>query len=132
MRLSAEERAIVGQAKTGRSVPEWIADNPGQAIPKRVKMRIWEREGGKCYLTGRKIRPGDTFEFEHVRALADDGEHRESNIRLALTAPHKVKSADEAAARVKPDRIRAKHNGLWPKSKRPLKGRGFEPSRGQP
>ena len=112
-----------------RSVPEWIADHDDQDIPKRVKLRIWEREGGRCYLTGAKIRPGDAFEFEHVLALRRGGQHRESNIRLALTGAHKLKTADDRQVIAKTDRIAAKHRGLWPKSRHKLQGRGFGPSR---
>jgi 5-methylcytosine-specific restriction endonuclease McrA len=115
-----------------RTRPEWIATHPDQAIPKVVRLRIWERERGRCYLSGQKIMPGDKFEFEHVIALANGGEHRESNIRLALTAPHRAKTSDDAALTAKIRRQALKHAGLWPKSKRPLKSRGFERTRPMP
>lgn len=97
---------------TGREVPEWVGSSPDAAIPQRVKLRIWEREGGRCYLTGRKIMPGDSYEFEHVIALSCGGENRERNIRLALTAPHKVKTARDVATKAKIARVRAKHYGI--------------------
>jgi len=106
-------------ATIGRSVTEWIASSPDAEIPKRVKLRIWEREGGMCSLTGRKIMPGEAYDFEHVKPLSMGGEHRESNLRLALREAHRAKTADEAGARAKADRIRAKHIGAWPRSKRP-------------
>lgn len=112
-----------------RERPEWIATSDDQAIPRLVRLRIWEREGGRCYLTGEKIQPGDSYEFEHVIALEIGGEHRESNIRLAKTAPHKLKTAADHDAGAKVRRIHAKHNGYYPKSKRPLKSRGFDKSR---
>ena len=112
-----------------RSCAEWIATHDDQPIPKRVKLRIWEREAGRCYLTGAKIRPGDSYEFEHVIALRAGGQHREGNIRLALTGAHKAKTADDRQVIAKTDRIAAKHRGLWPKSRHKLQGRGFEPSR---
>jgi 5-methylcytosine-specific restriction protein A len=118
----------------GRSVPEWVADHPDQAIPRRVKARIWLREGGRCYLTGKKIDPlKDAYEFEHVIPVGLDGSgHRESNIRLALKDAHKAKTADDRGMISKADRLHAKHNGYWPKSKHPLKGRGFGRSRDVP
>jgi 5-methylcytosine-specific restriction protein A len=113
-----------------RSVPEWRGATDDAAIPKIVKLRIWEREGGRCYLTGLKINAlKDTFEYEHVIALANGGEHREGNIRLALTEAHKVKSKADAGVTAKIRRVSLKDKGLWPKSKRPLQSRGFEPSR---
>lgn len=116
-------------ATGGRSVPEWIAKHPDQEIPRLVKTRIWLREGGICYLTGRKIEVGDSYEFEHVIALNCGGQHRESNIRLALTDPHREKTAQDADVGAKIKRIHAKHHGYWPKSKAPLKSRGFERTR---
>lgn len=112
-----------------RARPEWIATSDDQAIPRQVKARIWLREDGRCYLSGQKIQPCDSYEFEHVISLECGGEHRESNIRLALTAPHKLKTAADHDAGAKIKRIHAKHHGYFPKSKRPLKSRGFEPSR---
>lgn len=84
-----------------RSVPEWIAKHDDQAIPERVKLRIWERENGTCHITGQKIRPGDKYDFEHVKALADGGEHKESNLCLALRGAHRKKTAEEATQRAK-------------------------------
>lgn len=95
-----------------RAVSEWVAAHDDQKIPDRVKLRIWQREGGRCYLSGKIIRPGDKYEFEHVIALANGGEHRESNIRLALKAPHKIKSAQDRRQQAKSDRIRKRHLGI--------------------
>jgi len=113
-----------------RAVPEWVADHPDQEIPKRVKLRIWERCDGRCHLSGLKIDAlRDEFDYEHIKRLADGGEHRELNIALALRDKHRKKTGAENSAGAKADRIRLKHSGKWPKTKRPLKGRGFEPSR---
>jgi 5-methylcytosine-specific restriction protein A len=112
-----------------RAVPEWIGATPDSPIPRIVKGRIWSREGGRCYLTGKKIMPGDAFDYEHVKSIRNGGENRETNIRLALRDKHREKTAEEASEGAKADRIHAKHHGYFPKSKTPLKGRGFEPSR---
>jgi 5-methylcytosine-specific restriction enzyme A len=114
---------------TGRTVPEWVATHPDQAIPTRVKLRIFQRYEGRCALTGVKLLPG-TFDFDHERPLSMNGEHREGNLRPVLRTVHRQKTADEAGPRAKADRIYLKANGLWPKSKRPLQGRGF-PKRGE-
>jgi len=112
-----------------RERPEWVAAHPDQAIPKVVRARIWEREGGRCYLSGRKINPGEAFEYEHVIAIANGGEHRESNIRLALKDRHREKTSDDAALTAKIRRQHLKHIGAWPKSKTPLRSRGFQRTR---
>jgi 5-methylcytosine-specific restriction protein A len=122
-----------GEYVAGRAVPEWIGANASTPIPKRVKDRIWMREGGRCYLTGRKINAlKDAFQFEHVTPVGLDGSgNRESNIRLALTEPHAAKSKKDNARIDKADRTRQKHLGIWPPPKRKLQGRGFD-RRGQP
>lgn len=97
---------------TGRAVDEWVAAHPDQAIPQRVKLRIWERCGGRCHLTGRKILPGDAYDFEHRIALCNGGSHREFNIVLALRDKHREKTAEDVAIKSKIARIRARHLGL--------------------
>jgi 5-methylcytosine-specific restriction enzyme A len=114
---------------TGRTVPEWIGSTPDAAIPPRVKLRIWERCGGKCALTGKKIMPGDAHDYDHKIPLGLGGEHRESNLQLVSADAHKAKTKVDVDMIAKAKRQSLKHRGLWPKSKRPLKGRGFEPSR---
>jgi 5-methylcytosine-specific restriction endonuclease McrA len=115
---------------TARTVPEWSSDNPDAAIPKAVKARVWLRCEGKCALSGRKLGPGDAVDFDHITPLSMGGRHAEGNLQLVCRDAHREKTAEEAAPRAKADRIFAKHNGLWPKSKRPLQGRGF-PKRGE-
>lgn len=95
-----------------REVPEWIADHDNQRVPDRVKIRIWDRYGGKCYLSGRKILAGDKWELEHVISLCNGGEHRESNLAPALVAPHKVKTKADMALKKKITRVRKRHLGL--------------------
>jgi 5-methylcytosine-specific restriction protein A len=115
----------------GRAVEEWIGKTPDSKIPDRVKLRIWRREEGRCYLTGKKIMPNDSFEYEHKKRIEDGGQHRESNIFLALKEPHKRKSAEERAAAKKADDIAKRHIGIsQPKQK--LKSRGFARERKAP
>lgn len=110
---------------TGRSVPLWSSDNPDAAIPKAVKARVWLRCEGKCALTGKKLRPGDPVDFDHIVPLSMGGEHSEANLQLVCRQAHREKTASEAPARAKADRIRAKHLGIYPRSKRPIQSRGF-------
>jgi 5-methylcytosine-specific restriction protein A len=113
-----------------RAVPEWIGATPDSEIPTRVKLRIWEREGGRCYLTGRKILVGDAFDYEHVKRIRDGGENRESNIKLALRDKHREKTGQENSDGAKPDRARVKHLGI---GERKAGGfRGWKNMRGEP
>lgn len=114
-----------------RSVPEWVGKTDDEKVPLRVRVRVFEREGGRCWISGRKIMPGDVWELEHKIALCAGGRHAEDNFAPALKAPHREKTADDLAIKAKIARVSAKHKGAYPKSKRPLKGRGFPKSRKQ-
>jgi len=112
-----------------RTVPEWIADHPDQAIPTRVKLRVWERCKGVCALSGKKLMPGDAYDFDHIRPLILGGEHREANLQVVCREAHRAKTKADVSAKAKADRVRAKHLGIFPKSKRPLQSRGFQTAR---
>lgn len=95
-----------------RSVPEWIATHDDQKIPPRVKLRIFEREGGICHLTGVKIQPGDEWDADHKIPLILGGEHRESNLFPALREAHRKKTKTETAVKAKIAAVRKKHLGI--------------------
>lgn len=96
----------------GRSVPEWIGKSPDSVPPPRVRLRIFNRHGGRCYLSERLIRPGDKWDAEHIVALTNGGENRERNMAPALKAPHKEKTARDLKLKAKTDRLRKKHLGI--------------------
>lgn len=75
--------------------------------------------------------PGNTTHVDHIKPLKDGGLNVESNLQIVLAEPHRKKTVAENKARAKERRIRLKHAGLWPKSSRPLKGRGFEKPHGR-
>jgi 5-methylcytosine-specific restriction protein A len=100
-----------------RSVPEWIGKTDDTKVPDRVRVRIFEREGGKCWISGRKIMPGDKWDLDHKVALINGGEHRESNLFPALRDKHREKTREDVAAKAVTARIKAKHLGIRPASK---------------
>ena len=106
----------------GRSNVEWIGANNDARPPQAVRVRIFQRYDGRCYLTKQTIRHGDVWELEHIKPLhlARPGENlnRESNMAPALKATHALKSAKETTERAKCDRITTKHFGMRDKSKR--------------
>ena len=110
---------------TGRSVPLWVGSGPDAKVPARVRLRVFAKYGGTCYLSGRKIRPGDAWEVEHVKPLHLGGSNSEDNLAPALVSFHREKSAAELTAKAKADRVRQKHLGIYPKSPFKLRGRGF-------
>lgn len=117
----------------GRQVPEWVGKTPDSKPPKHVLARIFRRADGRCHISKRKIQVGEPWEAEHVRPLwaARPGENlnRESNLAPALVDAHAEKTAKEAGEKAKADRLHAKHFGYFPKSKTPLRSRGFPKTR---
>lgn len=110
---------------TGRSVPEWQGATPDSRPPTRVRLRVFERYQGKCYLTGRKIRAGEPWDLEHIKPLHAGGLNVESNLAPASKEAHREKSAAEVSAKAKADRTRAKHLGIYPASPFKIRSRGF-------
>ena len=116
-----------------RTVPEWIGKTDDTRPPTSVRLRVFEAHGGRCYLSGRKIMPGDSWDLDHVKALINGGENRESNLAPALKDAHREKTSADVAEKTKTNRMRAKHLGIWPKSKTPLRNsRGFAKTRPLP
>lgn len=102
-----------------RDVPEWIGKTDDSAIPPRVRLRVLERHKGICHISGRKIMPGDAWDMDHVVALCNGGENRESNLAPALRDKHRAKTAKDVAKRAKADAIHSKHIGIKKKSSFP-------------
>jgi 5-methylcytosine-specific restriction enzyme A len=95
-----------------RSTDEWIGATDDAAIPPRVRLRVFERYGGICQETGRKITPADQWDCDHEIALANGGQHRESNLRPVLREAHRSKTKQDVALKAKIDRVRKKHLGV--------------------
>lgn len=109
-----------------RKVDEWIATHDDQKIPDRVKVRVFDRYGGRCYLTGVQLRPGH-WECEHVKALINGGEHRESNLAPVAKVAHKAKSAADMAEKSKVYQVRKKHIGVKTRKGPPMPGSKASP-----
>lgn len=105
-----------------RSVPEWEGKTHDSSIPDRVKVRIFDRYNGRCYLSGRKISAADKWHCEHIIALANGGQHRESNIAPALVEPHKEKTREDRKTQSRIYKIRKRNLGLKKPKGRPLIG----------
>ena len=105
-----------------RSLPEWKGKTDDTPVPPRVRLRVFNRYLGVCYLSGKTIRIGDAWEIEHIVALSNGGEHRESNMAPALVEPHKAKTKRDRAVKAKTDRVRKKHFGIRKRQSRPMPG----------
>lgn len=116
-----------------RSTREWVGKTDDAMPPPSVRLRIFRDHGGKCHRSGRKIRAGEPWQLDHIRALCNGGENREKNLAPILADKHREKTADDVRERVKTDRMAMKALGIkqaksrWPKrpfpKRRPVSGR---------
>lgn len=95
-----------------RTVPTWIGKTDDSKPPKHVRLRIFDRCGGRCHLSGLKIKVGDEWDLDHVKPLWDGGANSEANLAPALKDKHRLKSAADQSIQAKTDRIRARHFGV--------------------
>lgn len=113
-----------------------ITPSPHEPVEptERRKLRSHEREAildrqayrcaGRDCSTNLRIWP---FEVDHVIPLWMGGADEPSNMEALCLPCHKVKTAADAKARAKAKRLHLKDTGQWPKAKRPIRGRGFQP-----
>ncbi len=104
-----------------RSVREWIGKTDDAAPPKLCRLRILDRQGDKCALTGEPFTTKAKPQFDHITPLWLGGKNCESNLQAIHRDPHKAKTAAEATVRAKVNANRANDRGI----KSPPKGRGF-------
>ncbi|MFC3706319.1 HNH endonuclease [Devosia honganensis] len=106
-----------------RSPALWIGKTDDQAIPPRVRLRVFERAGGRCQCCGRKLGPGDKWQADHVIALINGGAHSEANLQCLCDWCHKAKTREDVAEKAKSARIRQRQAGIRPAPK--FQSRGF-------
>lgn len=95
-----------------RSTAEWVGKTDDSRPPAYVRLRVFNKYDGRCYLSGAIIRVGDDWELEHILAICNGGENREGNMAPALVAPHKDKTKADRRIKAKNDRVRKKHIGI--------------------
>lgn len=105
-----------------RSTPEWIGKTPDTPVPPHVRVRIFDAHGGKCHIAKRKIKPGEPWDLDHIKALINGGENRESNMAPALRDKHREKTAADVAEKSRIYRKRAKDIGVTLRRSRPMPG----------
>ncbi|WP_019170722.1 HNH endonuclease [Pseudaminobacter salicylatoxidans] len=94
-----------------RPRPEWIAKHDGMNIPPRVRQRVYDRDGGVCHICKLPIKTGETWQADHVTALINGGEHRETNLAPAHSHCHVGKTAQDVKEKAKVAKVRGKHTG---------------------
>jgi 5-methylcytosine-specific restriction protein A len=97
---------------TGRSVKEWIGASPDTPVPPHVRLRVFRAHDGICHIAKRKIRAGEPWDCDHVKALTNGGKNRESNLAPALRDKHRKKTAEDVAERAETDRMAKANLGI--------------------
>lgn len=95
-----------------RSVPKWVGATDDAMPPPRVRLRIFDRCGGRCHRSGRAIGPGDTWALDHILALCNGGANDEDNLAPILSDEHPAKTAEDVALKAKIARVRKSHLGI--------------------
>jgi 5-methylcytosine-specific restriction enzyme A len=99
-----------------RATEEWIGSSDDARIPPRIRLRVFDRAGGRCELC-RSLIIGGRWECDHSVALVNGGKNEESNLRCVCLNCHKVKTKADVAEKSKIYRIKSKHLGIKPKKK---------------
>ncbi len=90
---------------------------------RKTKIAAWERDGGRCrHGCGRKLRPGDRIEYDHIIRCELEPDNSLENCQVLCGACHDYKTHKvDAPAAAKSRSVRAKHIGAH-KPKRPMPG----------
>lgn len=103
-----------------RKTEEWIGKTPDEKIPPRVRLRVFDKDKGRCTCgCGRQIVPGEKWQTDHTIAVINGGENRENNLRTLLEDHHKEKTAEDVAEKSLIYKLRRKNLGIKKKSRFP-------------
>jgi 5-methylcytosine-specific restriction endonuclease McrA len=95
-----------------RSLPDWIGRDSDEAIPARVKVRIFEKYEGKCAACTLKIVGKLLPAYDHRIAIVNGGSNTEDNIQLLCEPCHKLKTHIDTAQKAVMYRKRKKAIGI--------------------
>lgn len=101
-----------------------------RSFNRKDRARIFNAALGLCHICEGKIGIAEAWEIEHVIPYALTQDNSDDNLRPAHVKCHAKKTSEEDRPRIaKAERQRAKHTGTWPKSRAPLRSRGFAVTR---
>lgn len=95
-----------------RTVDLWIGKGDDTPIPPRVKLRIFEREQGRCYLCEQPIQAGERWHAEHRVAVINGGLNGEANLSPAHVSCHQIKTQGDLKEKAKVAAVRKAHLGI--------------------
>lgn len=103
-----------------RSAPEWIGKTDDTAVPDRVRVRVRERDSNHCKGCGCDL-GAYSAECDHVLALVNGGENRETNLQTLCVWCHREKTAIDSRQKSSSYKRRKHHYGVR-KAKSPIQG----------
>jgi 5-methylcytosine-specific restriction protein A len=104
-----------------RALEEWVGKTPDTKIPDRIKDRVWDDCGSRCHRCTRLHRGEPGWIIEHLKALINGGENRQSNLCLSCPWCKTEKDAEDVAEKSASYAVRKKHRGIA-QPKRPMPG----------
>lgn len=111
-----------------RTVEEWRGKNDDEAVPPRVRLRVWDKAKGHCQICTRKILTGERWVADHVIAIINGGANRETNLQLICDwCDRKIKTPADSAEKSKTYEKRSAHLGLKKSKGRPMPGSKASP-----
>lgn len=107
-----------------RALEEWIAKHDDAPIPERVQLRVFQRFDGRCPKCSRKLQPKH-WDCDHIVALVNGGQHRESNLQPLCTSPcHTQKTREDVHTKSVTYR-KSKRNAGTKRMRKTIPGRRF-------
>lgn len=106
-----------------RAVDLWVGKTDDTPAPPRVRVRVFDREHGRCHRCTRLIRAGETWTLEHRVALINGGANAEDNMCLTCCNCLPIKNAEDQA--LKSDTYDKRRKHILPKAKGKMRSRGF-------
>lgn len=103
-----------------RSVAEWIGKTDDSVPPPRVRDRVLRKHEGRCANCGNKIT--GTFTCDHIKALINGGENRETNLQPLCRVCTPIKDRADVAEKSRVYEKRKAHFGLKQPKGRPIPG----------
>lgn len=101
-----------------RILDEWIGRDDDEAVPPRVRVRVFDRFDGRCHKCTRKIFPArETWTCEHIKALINGGKNREKNLGVTCCNCLPEKNAEDVSEKSSVYHKRARHLGVETKTK---------------
>jgi len=96
---------------------------------KKQRAEIWLRAAGHCEGCSAKLKVGEG-DYDHIIPFELSRDTSVTNGQLLCRVCHSAKTHSRDRKDIaKVHRMEAKHKGTWPKSRAPLRSRGFSPTR---